>query len=32
MKKYNTFKLFYVNDEFGVEFPITLKKEGDYFS
>ena len=31
MKKYNSFKLFYVNDDFVVEGdPITLTKEGDY--
>ena len=31
MKKYNSFKLFYVNDDFAVEGdPIVLSKEGDY--
>lgn len=30
MKKYNTFKLFYVNEDFGVESPITLEKDGDF--
>ena len=30
MKKYNTFKLFYVNEDFGVESPITLEKDGKY--
>lgn len=30
MKKYNTFKIMYLDDELNVEEPIVLKVEGDY--
>ena len=30
MKKYNTFKIMYLDDELNIESPITLNVEGDY--
>ena len=30
MKKFNTFKMIYVKDDFTIENPIKLSKEGDY--
>ena len=30
MKKYNTFKIMYIDDELNIEKPIDLKVEGDY--